>query len=77
MSFDGTDVLFFALLLPIAQLGLFVFIVYKGVVLLATVLTNMTELINILGEALVEEKQAYRRVRELIERMEKDGRFNG
>jgi len=77
LSFDGTDVLFFALLLPIAQLGLFVFIVYKGVVLLATVLTNMTELINILGEALVEEKQAYRRVRELIERMEKDGRFNG
>lgn len=75
-SIDGADLLFFALVLPLAQLALFAWIVVKGITNMTKVLENLSSLIDTLGEALVEEKQAYRRVRELIEELQKDGRFN-
>lgn len=60
----------FALLLPIMQLSVFAFIIYRLAHLYHRLAVGMIDLINVLGEAIVEEKQAYRRVQELIRELQ-------
>lgn len=76
LQFDPKDFIVFALLLPLFQLGLFSFIIYQGIKSLTSVLDRLTSLIDILGEALIEEKQTYRRIRELIGELENGRKHN-
>jgi len=57
---------------------IFALMFWLGLRLYTQILSNMTELIDKLGEAFIEDRQTYRMIGELIkaERLPKDGRTN-
>lgn len=67
---DVTSALTFALILPLFQLALFGFVLFQGIKFYHSIAFTVIELVETLGTALVEERQSYRRIIELIDQLE-------
>lgn len=67
----------FAIILPLVQLGVFCWIIYHGMRLITKSHSDMTELVDKLGEAFIEDRQTYRLIGELIQEERKNALRKG